>query len=99
MIANPDGKTYVGITHDVSPDRRATEHNNPSRKSRGAKATRGRGPWVPIYVEEGFPDRSSAQSREWHLKRDRSLRRRLVKEALVADPGLRRALAAGTAEA
>ncbi|HEY5081656.1 MAG TPA: GIY-YIG nuclease family protein [Bauldia sp.] len=69
--ADKDGpRTYVGWTLD--PDRRLAEHNGGS----GARSTRGR-VWAMIHVEK-LASRSEAMSREWHLKRDRAFRRRLV---------------------
>lgn len=65
-------RTYVGWTLDV--DRRLAQHN----AGTGAKSTRGRH-WQIIYVEE-FATRSEAMSREWHLKRDRKLRKQLGSE-------------------
>ncbi|MEI4473211.1 GIY-YIG nuclease family protein [Frigidibacter sp. MR17.24] len=64
--------TYVGWTLDL--DRRLAEHN--SGLTRGAKSTRGGG-WALLYAE-CLPSRRAAMSREWHLKRDRALRRRLA---------------------
>lgn len=64
--------TYVGWTLDL--DRRLKQHNSGSLA--GAKSTRGR-VWTVIYAER-YPTRSEAMSREWHLKRDRRLRRRLA---------------------
>lgn len=63
--------TYVGWTLDL--DRRLTEHNGGRA---GARSTRGRD-WVMIYAER-WPSRTDAMRREWHLKRDRQLRRRLA---------------------
>ncbi len=62
-------KTYVGWTLDC--DRRLAQHN----AGTGAKSTRGRA-WVLLYMES-CRSRSDAMSREWHLKRDRTLRKRL----------------------
>lgn len=67
--------TYVGWTLDL--ERRLAEHN--SGKTAGAKSTRGR-LWQLIYAEK-LPSRRDAMSREWHLKRDRRLRRQLAKTA------------------
>lgn len=78
MLANEQGHTYVGITTDVA--RRVRQHNG--EVIGGARATRGRGVWCVVYVEDGFPGRAAAQSREYYLKRDRSLRRRLAKAAI-----------------
>ena len=71
---DPDGRwrSYVGWTWDTA--RRLKEHN--SGTPRGARSTRGR-QWQIIHAER-HDDRATAMSREWHLKRDRALRRRLV---------------------
>lgn len=63
-------KTYVGWTLD--PDRRLGQHNTGT----GAKSTRGL-QWQLIYVEK-LDTRTAAMSREWHLKRDRRFRKRLM---------------------
>jgi putative endonuclease len=68
--------TYVGWTLD--PDRRLDAHNS----GKGAKSTRGR-VWVIIHLER-LETRGDAMRREWHLKRDRKLRKQL------ADAWLRR---------
>lgn len=62
--------TYVGWTTDV--ERRLTQHNGGT----GARSTRGR-VWVLLHTET-FRTRRQAMSREWHLKRDRKLRRKLA---------------------
>jgi putative endonuclease len=62
-------KTYVGWTDNL--DRRLAAHN----AGKGAKSTRGR-TWILLYAE-CYPKRGQAMSREWHLKRDRALRRHL----------------------
>ena len=74
-----DGKsrTYVGWTNDL--DKRLAAHNSGT----GAKSARGRR-WVILHFEE-FKTRGEAMSREWHLKRDRKFRKRLVEEFLVKD--------------
>lgn len=66
-------RTYVGWTFDI--DRRLMQHNNGS----GARSTRGR-IWMLIHVEP-YATRSEAMSREWHLKRDRKLRKQLAHRA------------------
>lgn len=69
--ADRDGvRTYVGWT--TEPDRRLAEHN----AGTGARSTRGR-VWAMIHLEE-HPTKRDAMRREWHLKRDRRTRRRLV---------------------
>ncbi len=65
--------TYVGWTLDL--ERRLIEHNAGS----GARSTRGR-VWHLIYAER-LPCRIEAMRREWHLKRDRRLRRKLAQSA------------------
>ncbi|MEL0108091.1 MAG: GIY-YIG nuclease family protein [Rhodospirillales bacterium] len=62
-------KTYVGWTTDL--DRRVNEHNTGT----GARSTRGRS-WVLLYAER-YDTQHEAMSREWHLKRDRGLRKEL----------------------
>lgn len=63
-------RTYVGWTNDL--DVRLAAHN----AGRGAKSTRGR-VWTLLYAER-CKSRPAAMSREWYLKRDRTLRRRLL---------------------
>ena len=67
----PSGyRTYVGWTLDL--ERRLVEHNS----GKGARSTRGRA-WTLLY-SEAFATREEAMSREWYLKRNRALRRRLA---------------------
>lgn len=68
--------TYVGWTNDVA--RRLAQHN----AGTGARFTRGRS-WVLLHCES-CADRRQAMSREWHLKRDRALRKNLA--AALPDP-------------
>jgi len=63
-------RTYVGWTTDL--DVRVRTHN----AGKGAKSTRGR-TWVLLYAER-YVNRGEAMSREWHLKRDRKLRKALL---------------------
>jgi putative endonuclease len=67
-------QTYVGWTNDL--DKRLVAHNTGT----GARSTRGR-QWSLLYVEN-FATRSEAMSREWHLKRDRKLRRLVRPDSL-----------------
>ena len=67
--------TYVGWTVDL--EQRLAAHNGKG----GAKFTKGRH-WQLLYAE-AFRDRRKAMSREWHLKRDRQLRRAL---RLILEP-------------
>ena len=66
-------KTYVGWTNDL--ERRLAAHN----AGKGARTTRGR-TWRLLY-SESFKTRGEAMSREWYLKRDRALRKRLSDKA------------------
>jgi len=67
--------TYVGWTQDVA--RRLKQHN----AGKGARFTRGR-TWVLLYWER-CATRREAMSREWHLKRDRILRRKLARRVFA----------------
>ena len=60
-------RTYVGWTTDL--ERRLAQHN----AGAGAKSTRG-ARWLLLYAER-HKTRRDAMSREWHLKRDRALRK------------------------
>ena len=62
--------TYVGWTVDL--DKRLSRHN----AGKGARSTRGR-QWILLYAER-YPTKGLAMSREWHLKRDRKLRKQLA---------------------
>ncbi len=66
-------RTYVGWTLDL--ERRLAQHNSGT----GAKSTRGR-VWCLIYAER-LSSRNEAMGREWYLKRDRPMRRRLARAA------------------
>ncbi len=70
--------TYVGWTTDLS--RRLRQHN----AGLGARSTCGR-QWVLLYSEP-CEHKRSAMSREWHLKRDRTLRRRLAQGLAALTP-------------
>ena len=63
-------RTYVGWTNDLA--QRLARHN----LGKGARSTRGR-TWILLYAEK-FQTRSEAMSREWHLKRDRAFRKKLM---------------------
>lgn len=80
--SNGAPRTYVGWTTDL--DRRLEAHNSGT----GAKSTRGR-TWTLLYAER-FETRGDAMSREWHLKRDRAFRRRLVAASDIPDDAKRR---------
>jgi putative endonuclease len=72
-------RTYVGWTLDL--DRRLLQHNG----GKGARSTRGR-VWILLYSER-HRTRRAAMSREWHLKRDRPFRKRLLQA--LREPDLR----------
>ena len=67
----PKGKprTYVGWTYDV--EARLAAHNS----GKGAKSTKGYF-WKLLHTET-FANKFEAMSREWYLKRDQNLRRKL----------------------
>jgi putative endonuclease len=69
-LSDGHGRTYVGWTLDL--ERRLARHN----AGTGAKSTRGY-QWSVLHVER-YASRGAAMSREWHLKRDRTFRRRLA---------------------
>ena len=56
-----DRSLYTGITNELG--RRIAEHE----EGKGAKFTRGRGPFKVVY-KEGQPSRSAAQRREIEIK-------------------------------
>ena len=65
-------KTYVGWTNNLK--RRLSSHNS----GMGAKSTRGK-IWNLIYYET-FNSKKDAMRREYFLKRDKKLRKRLKEE-------------------
>jgi putative endonuclease len=62
--------TYVGWTDNVT--RRLAAHN----AGKGARSTRGHA-WVLLYSQRCASKRH-AMSREWHLKRNRTFRKKLA---------------------
>lgn len=69
-IGSKKNKTYVGYTKDL--DKRITLHNN----GKGAKSTRGYR-WKLIYKKK-FLLKTKAMSFEYFLKKNRSLRKKLL---------------------
>ena len=65
-------RTYVGWTKDLNE--RLRKHNS----GKGAKSTRGR-KWKILY-HESFNSKKKALSREYYLKKDRILRKKLSKK-------------------
>ena len=66
--------TYVGYTNDLK--KRISLHNS----GKGAKFTRGR-KWVLIYKEK-YKSKKEAISREYYIKKNRSLRNSIKKKYL-----------------
>ena len=64
VLQNPEGKTYVGQTSDLS--RRLSQHNDPDCRLT-LHTKRHSGPWRLLHSEE-FPTRSAAMRREKELK-------------------------------
>ena len=64
--------TYVGYTNNLK--KRITLHNS----GKGAKFTRGR-KWITIYVEK-HKSKKEAISREYYIKKNRTLRNKLKNE-------------------
>ena len=64
ILANPDGKTYVGQTDDLQ--RRLSQHNDPECRLT-LHTKRHKGPWKLIHHEQ-FPIRAEAMRRERELK-------------------------------
>lgn len=56
--------TYVGSTNNIY--RRLRQHNGIIKG--GAKSTRSKRPWSPIYIIRGITDRHHALAFEWALK-------------------------------
>ena len=79
--------TYVGWSNDVMA--RLAKHN----VGKGAKTTRGRS-WQLLH-SEWFPTKREAMSREWHLKRDRKVRKQLAAKIKVATKKKRKKKRAG----
>ena len=61
--------TYVGYTNDLK--KRINLHNS----GKGAKFTRGR-KWILLY-KENFKSKKEAISREYYIKKNRSLRKKI----------------------
>ena len=61
MLKCKDGSFYTGITNDLK--RRLSAHES----GKGAKYTRGRGPFALVYVKS-FPTKSEALKEELRIK-------------------------------
>ena len=64
VLLNPQGKTYVGQTRDLS--RRLAQHNDPDCRLT-LHTKRHPGPWQLLHFEK-FPTRTAAMRRERELK-------------------------------
>lgn len=69
---NFSNSTYNGSTNNLI--RRLRQHNG--EIVGGAKATRGKGPWIYIAVWEGFQSHREALSCEWRIKHPTNSRKR-----------------------
>ena len=69
---NFSNSTYNGSTNNLI--RRLRQHNG--EIVGGAKATKGKGPWVYIVVWEGFKSKQEALSCEWRIKHPTNTRKR-----------------------
>ena len=71
---NPNflNSTYNGFTNNLI--RRLRQHNR--KISGGAKATKGKGPWVYIAIWEGFLTHKEALSCEWRIKHPTNTKKR-----------------------
>lgn len=69
---NFSNSTYNGSTNNLV--RRLRQHNG--EIVGGAKATRGKGPWVYIGIWEGFQTHKEALSCEWRIKHPTNSRKR-----------------------
>ncbi|NFV78593.1 GIY-YIG nuclease family protein [Magnetospirillum aberrantis] len=73
VLLNPAGIAYTGIARDVVS--RLAAHN----AGKGARFTRGRGPWRVIH-SEGPMSHGDALRREMAVKRDRLFKARLKRQ-------------------
>jgi putative endonuclease len=74
VLLNRAGLAYTGSTNDVTA--RLAKHNS----GKGAKFTKGRGPWRVVHVEE-FAARGPALSREAAIKKYRKFKAALKARA------------------
>ena len=64
-ILKSDNLSYVGMTNDFT--RRFRQHNGELKG--GAKYTKKRDYWYPIFIIDGFLTKKEAMQCEWRLKR------------------------------
>lgn len=76
MLRCGDNTLYTGYTNDL--EHRLAMH----QEGKGAKYTRGRGPFQVVYIEK-FPTKSEAQKREYWIKKlPRKAKVALIREQL-----------------
>ncbi|GAB3054414.1 GIY-YIG nuclease family protein [Virgibacillus ainsalahensis] len=76
MLKCRDNTLYTGYTNDL--EHRLKMHND----GRGAKYTRGRGPFHVVYIEK-FPTKEEAMQKEYSIKQlSRKEKVRLIRERL-----------------
>ena len=68
-------KTYVGYTNNI--DNRLKKHNS----NKGAKSTKGY-KWLLIYSKK-FKSKNDAMSYEYKLKKDKSLRKKILESSTI----------------
>jgi putative endonuclease len=74
-ISPGKNKSYVGYTNNI--EERLKKHN----KNKGAKSTKGY-KWLLIYSKK-FKSKSEAMSFEYKLKRDKSLRKKILENLIL----------------
>ena len=65
LLDNGFGKTYIGASNNFK--RRIRQHNKEIKG--GAKYTSAWGPWKPVLLVLGMPDKKTTLSLEWRMKR------------------------------
>ena len=68
-------KSYVGYTNNI--EKRLNKHNT----NKGAKSTKGY-KWLLIYSKK-FKSKSEAMSYEYKLKKDKSLRKKILESSTI----------------
>ena len=74
-ISAETNKTYVGYTNNI--ENRLKKHNT----NMGAKSTKGY-KWLLIYSKK-FKSKSEAMSFEYKLKKDKSLRKKILEDSIL----------------
>ena len=74
-ISHGTSKSYVGYTNNI--EERLKKHNT----NKGAKSTKGY-KWLLIYSKK-FKSKSEAMSFEYKLKKDKSLRKKILEDSIL----------------